>query len=267
MSATTTDGSRRARAERGHVMAGVMVLIALMLIFSTIVFQSWEEVLRRDNEAEMIFRAEEIVRAMVRYKKAYGAPPEKLEQLLDPGPQGQYFLRRAYTDPLVRGGKWGLLYAGPGGQLIDPNAQVTGFTKEQLDALGVDDRSFARRKLERQSMFGDGRQAGAQQPVFQPITDEGQMSSMGAGRQIAGLRLAGVRTLCDDEPFRIYKGQERYSDWLFTWVDLEKPKVPGQGGLQRGRGQQRRQQGALGQQDRQRPTPGSRRDRSGRGRR
>ena len=28
-------------------------------------------------------------------------------ELLDPGPQGQYFLRRSYTDPLVRGGKWG----------------------------------------------------------------------------------------------------------------------------------------------------------------
>jgi len=261
--AAVADGP--ARGERGHLMAGVMVLLAIMLIFSTIVFQSWEEVLRRDNEAEMIFRAEEIVRAMIRYKKAHGAAPEKLEQLLDPGPQGQYFLRRAYTDPLVRGGKWGLLYAGPGGGVLDPNAQVTGFTEEQLDALGVDDRAFARRKLERESPFGRGQEGGAQQPAFQPITDENQMSSMGGGRQYAGLQLAGVRSLCTDKPFRVYKGQEQYKDWLFTWVEAERPKVPGQ---DRRQGAGRRQpQSPLGQPDARRPGRESRQDRPRRGRR
>jgi hypothetical protein len=213
-------------------MAGVMVLLAIMLIFSTVAFQSWDEVARRDNEAEMIFRAEEIVRAIQRYRKDRGVPPAKLEDLLEPGSRGQYFIRQLYTDPLVKDGKWGLLYVGPGNVIIDPNAPQKHFTEEELDALGVDERARARKRL-----AAEGERPGTNPPVLQPLTDPTLGSAAGGGRQYAGLLLAGVRTLCDDLPFRVYKGNLRYPEWLFTWVDLEKPKLPGQpGGRGRGRG-------------------------------
>jgi hypothetical protein len=249
-------------------MAGVLVLLAIMLIFSTVVFQSWDEVLRRDNEAEMIFRAEEIVRAMQRYRKDFGAPPEKLEQLLEPGPKAQYYLRRAYTDPLVKNGKWGLLYAGPSGEIIDPNAPMLNLTEGQLDLAGISDKARIRKRLERdKSLLGQGQPPGARGSKFEPLRDEGQASEMGGGRQYGGLRLAGVRTLCSDEPFRVYKGQLYYREWLFTWVDLEQPKLPGQD-QRRGRGRGN-QPGSLGGLERTRPrgsgrSPGDRGRRGGR---
>ena len=54
--------------EHGHLMAGLMCLIAIKLIFATMVFQAWEDVLQRDKEAEMIFRGQEIARAIQRYR-------------------------------------------------------------------------------------------------------------------------------------------------------------------------------------------------------
>ena len=101
-------------------MAGLLVLLAIMLIFSTVVFQDWQDLAHRENEAEMIFRAQEISRAILRYRKDQGKAPDKLEQLMEPGSRAQYFMRRPYTDPLVEDGTWGLLYLGPGNQIIDP---------------------------------------------------------------------------------------------------------------------------------------------------
>ena len=59
----------RDRRQKGALMAGVVAMLAVSLIWSAIAFQAWIDVLRRDNEAEMIFRAEEIVRAIQRYRR------------------------------------------------------------------------------------------------------------------------------------------------------------------------------------------------------
>ena len=113
------------KSQRGHLMAGLMAGVAIMLILSTVAFQAWSDVLRRDNEAEMMFRAQDIVRAIQRYRRDHGGSgPLKMELLMEPGPKGQYYLRRLYEDPLVPDGKWGFLHLGPGGQIIDPNAKL-----------------------------------------------------------------------------------------------------------------------------------------------
>ena len=84
-------------------------MIAISLIWSAVAFQAWIDVLRRDNEAEMIFRAEEIVRAIQRYRRDHGghgaAQAERPARAL--AQQGSYYIRREYDDPLVTDGKWG----------------------------------------------------------------------------------------------------------------------------------------------------------------
>ncbi|HXV77114.1 MAG TPA: hypothetical protein VD788_12425, partial [Candidatus Polarisedimenticolaceae bacterium] len=72
--------------QAGYLMAALAAAVAVMVIFSTIAFQAWIDVLQRDNEAEMMFRAKDIARAIQRYRRDHGgAPPVKLEQLLEPG--------------------------------------------------------------------------------------------------------------------------------------------------------------------------------------
>jgi len=214
--------SRHKRAigggQQGHLMAGLVVILAIMMILSTVVFQGWQDVRRRDDEAEMIFRAQEIVRAIDRYRKDHGTPPMSLEQLIEPGTRAQYFARRLYEDPLVKDGQWGLLYIGPNNEIIDPDAAAPsaieiGVARENL-AAQLDRRNA---DLERQGI--DKRR-----PRFNLTSTQKQ--------QVGILPIGGVKSLSTDQPFRVYKGRTEYREWLFTILDL---MAPGQrGALVRG---------------------------------
>jgi type II secretory pathway pseudopilin PulG len=108
------------------LIVALMAGIAITMILTTVAVQAWSDVLRRDNEAEMIFRAQDIVRALKRFQMEKGKLPTELKELMEPGNKGQYFLRRLWKDPLVKGGQWQYLYASPAGGLFDPTAAVPG---------------------------------------------------------------------------------------------------------------------------------------------
>ncbi len=182
------------------LMVGLVAALAIFAIVSAEAFQVWEDVKRRDDEAEMMSRARQIVRALRRFQQDQGRLPTKLEELLEPGSRGQYFVRpSALVDPLVRDGQWGLLYLAPGGGIYDPGAPGA---EGQLEIGG---------------------QAGAP-PV----------GGIGGGRaqraqEVQGLPIAGVKSRATEKPFRVYKGQRDYSLWQFTIFDLEtRAGVPGQ---------------------------------------
>lgn len=259
------DGRERRRAsrgERGYLMAALAAAVAVMAIFSTLAFQAWVDLLRRDNEAEMIFRAQDLVRAIQRYRRDHGGVgPPKLENLIEPGPRGQYYLRKMWTDPLVTGGKWGLVYIGPGGQIIDPNSAQTptGLEGGLGGGTGIGGGrpggspfdSGLQQNPQTQQPGQPGQQPGQPgQPGQQPgqqqfrslMDDDPGADSNAGGRQLSGLPIAGVRTLCEDDPFRVYNGLTEYSEWLFTYLDLEQPQLPGRAGQQPGLPQSGNQQ-------------------------
>jgi type II secretory pathway pseudopilin PulG len=182
-------------------MAGLMAAVAIMMIFSALAFQAWTDVLRRDNEAEMIFRGREIARAIQRYRADHqNQGPAKLEDLMEPAPnRGNYYLRRLYDDPLVPNGKWGLLYMGPQGAIIDPAGTPLGGPAGP--AAG-------------QTVAGARPGQGQTQPLGGIANPAGQPG-------VTGLPIAGVRSRATGEPFRIYKGQIEYSRWTFTYLDAE----------------------------------------------
>jgi hypothetical protein len=203
------------------MMAGLMALLAIMLILSTVAFQAWEEVLRRDNEAEMIFRGQEIARAIARYRVDHNSiGPPSLGNLMEPGPRGQYYLRHEYRDPLVKDGVWGLLFDGPDGTIVDP----AGLVHPERN-LGFDD-AFGGSRFERD------RQAKPDEPkekAWNEDLEANRNPQMRDSRQIHGLgqRIAGVKSLATGKPFRIYKGREGYSQWHFTYQDYQL-QPPGQ---------------------------------------
>jgi type II secretory pathway pseudopilin PulG len=232
----SSDPSTR-HSERGHLMVGVMVLIAIMLIFSTIAVQSWDQVARRDNEAEMMFRAQEIVRALVRFRTDRGTLPNKLEDLIEPGQRGQYHIRQLYTDPLVRDGKWGLLYLGPGGEIIDPNNEnfdldadgdgtaLSGPISRPEDGAGT----LSRGDIMRQQRERKKNQGSRISPLRANRDTTLNETQMAGGTLLTGLPIAGVRSLSDDKPFRVYREEEDIQNWLFTVLDIDNPRVPGSG--------------------------------------
>jgi hypothetical protein len=211
----------RKRRQKGALMAGLIAMVAISLICSAVAFQAWIDVLRRDNEAEMIFRAEEIVRAIQRYRRDHGGQgPRKLSELLDPSPRRSYYIRREYDDPLVPDGKWGLLYMGPGGSILDPSVEP------ETGGLGL-----GLGGSQQNETPGEGRDLTPGVP-----TGAGQLGGVGnpgggAGEEGNGLPIAGVKTLCKERPFRIYKEETDYAKWLFTYLDLT-----GGGGAAKGKG-------------------------------
>ena len=64
---TVRGARRRLRlgGEEGHLMAGLLAAIMIMLIFSTMVFQSWSDLLHRENEEEMMFRARQLAHGLI----------------------------------------------------------------------------------------------------------------------------------------------------------------------------------------------------------
>jgi hypothetical protein len=236
-------------------MVAVVGMLAISLIWTAVAFQAWIDLLRRDNEAEMIFRAQEITRAIQRYRKDHGGQgPQKLDDLMEPSPnKGAYYMRRQYDDPLVPDGKWALLLMGPGGAIIDPSAQAEeGGLGIGIDGLGGSD---SQDPSQGQTLAGEqANNAGQLGGIGNRIGSDGQEGS--------GLPIAGVKSLCDETPFRVYKEEVEYSKWLFTYLDLEqggggaaKGKGKGKGGLSlrpgaRGAGAGGVGQGGAGQQRR-----------------
>ncbi len=190
----------RRNGERGHLMAALMLMLAIMMIMSTVVTQKWVDLLQREQEAEMMFRAKSITHAIRRHRRDQGQtqPLIKLEQLMEAGTRGQYFLRKLYEDPLVKDGKWGMLYQGPGGQIIDPNSAAA-------------EAGFVLGGTERQNTSQNQNPAG------------GLVNTGGEGgvQEVGGLPIIGVKSLCKKPAFRIYKGFTEYREWQFTLYDVD----------------------------------------------
>ena len=184
-------------------MVALMAGIAIMMILSSVAVQKWSDVVRRDNEAEMIFRAEDLVRGLKRFQKDQGKLPNELKELAEPGQKGQYFVRKVWTDPLVKGGKWKLLYAAPGGGIFDPSA-TTGDTPES---------PFGQEAANPGAVAGLAAGGGA------PETMPKLTLNPDGSTEVSGLPIAGVKTACTDSPFRIYRDKEEYMEWIFSVFD------------------------------------------------
>jgi type II secretory pathway pseudopilin PulG len=200
--------ARRNGKERGVLIVALMAGIAIMLILSTAAVQSWADITRRDNEAEMIFRAQDIVRALKRFQLDKGKLPTELKELLEPGQRGQYMLRQLWKDPLVKDGKWQLVYASPTGGLFDPTAPQVPPGTNGANPPGSPP-----------SLLNPTDNTGNPTAPFGAPPGTGNPGDPTADP--TGMPIAGVKTKCKDKPFRKYKDKTEYKEWVFSIFDLD----------------------------------------------
>jgi len=99
-------GSRS--AEAGFSLVALVAGMTIMLILMGAAMPSWKYVVQNEREQELYFRGDQIAWAVERYqKKNGGAAPPTLEVLV----KGKY-LRKAYTDPMTKDGKWRFIRVG-----------------------------------------------------------------------------------------------------------------------------------------------------------
>jgi type II secretory pathway pseudopilin PulG len=95
-------------SERGVSLVALMVGITFMLIAMAIMMPTWSYVIQNEREEELLFRGEQIARAIEGYQAKNGnALPVSLDVLV----KGR-FLRRAYRDPMMPDGKWRFMHPG-----------------------------------------------------------------------------------------------------------------------------------------------------------
>lgn len=180
---------RRAADEAGYTLVGLMVAVMVINIMLAAAATSVVTVDRRAREAELIWRGQQIARAIDCFRAtAAGEPLERLEQLVQ-----ESCLRRLYADPVARDGQWRILTQQ---DLADGTiADLLGVTQPTPGAPGA---------------------GGAAGSVFdRPF---GVISGQGDFR--SRLRsgpdgIVGVASTAPGESLRMLNGRRRYAEWVF----------------------------------------------------
>jgi len=103
--------------QRGFTYVMVLVaVVALGIVLETATIQS-SQVLKREQETELLFRGQAYRQAIARYYETRKVYPRSLKDLLnDPQSANKHYLRSLYPDPMSRGKTpWTLLRAPDGG--------------------------------------------------------------------------------------------------------------------------------------------------------
>lgn len=113
--------------EEGYMLLGLIVAIALILLWLGVAATNAAFAIRRDREVEAARRADDYVRAIRLYYKKFGHYPGSIEQLENSN--NIRFLRRKWIDPLTGTTDWRLISVGQN------KTTVKGFFGEPLAGL------------------------------------------------------------------------------------------------------------------------------------
>jgi len=199
--------------QRGYAMAALLVSIGVMMVVMTVAMPVWRTQAQREKEAELVFRGEQIARAINLYMRKMGGGnyPPSLDVLV----QGR-FLRKKYKDPMTKDGEWDVILAAGGvpGQGGQPQ-QTPGIGPGRIGAPATGLGAPPSRNSN---------------PTPSPFSGS-QMGAAGG--------MMGVRSKSKDSSFKLYKGSgTHYNEWLFLFSSVSnRPGVPG-GQVAPGRGSQ-----------------------------
>src|SRR5262245_54147869 len=92
---------------RGYAMVALLVAMSIMALMLGLALPMWQTAIRREREAELVFRGEQYVQAIRLFQRRYaGTFPPDVDVLVK-----QRFLRRRYQDPMT-GSDFQPVYAG-----------------------------------------------------------------------------------------------------------------------------------------------------------
>ncbi|MGC4082068.1 MAG: type II secretion system protein [Vicinamibacterales bacterium] len=193
------------RGQHGYAMAALLVGMAVAAVLMTAVLPTWRQMVRREKEAELVFRGQQYVRAIALFQKKSG--PGVLPPDLDTLVNGR-FLRKKFKDPITNDDF----------DLLSPTQAAGGTGAQPAQGRGA--------------TSGDQPQTG--RGLGAPATTGTVVSAQAGGRGGAG-GVIGVASKSRDASIRVYNGRSRYNEWQFIFVQQPTPGAGGAGG-QRGAG-------------------------------
>ena len=172
-------------AGRGYTLVALVVIFAVMSILVAAALPYWSQVMKRDKEAELIFRGLQYAEAIRVFQLRFNRLPNSLDELIEVNPRS---IRRLWKDPMTDSGEWEVVQGQVGGAAARPGQVVAGGT-----APG------GRQEL------GDTSEASSRRRAPGPII--------------------GVRSRSKDEALRSFMGASSYSQWLFSVDTIPAPVV------------------------------------------
>ncbi len=194
-------------ADAGFTLVMLVMVIAIMAIMMGVAVQAVSFQMKREREAELIFRGQQYVEAIRIYKAKYGRNPMRLKEIWEADPK---VIRKKWKDPITDSEKWGIVFLGQERQV--------GVRK----IPGLDDGAPLPTGT---AGIGAGRPGGQRDrgglPDGVSRNDEGELIGP----------IVGVHSTSCDESIKIYEGRTTYCEWRF----FLKPDQQG-GGRGGGRG-------------------------------
>jgi len=180
-----------------------MMMVTILVVSLTAAVPSVYVAGQREREEELVFRGNEYARAIAFFHRRFNRYPTSVNELLRTS--GLRFLRRAYTDPMTREGKWRFVHANAAGHVFDSHVltappQAVGSKQEDSSAVPI---------------RGQRRPGGFS-------SDENEMQ---------GAFIMGVASTSKKESFRVWNNHTHYDEWEFLGTEaLLAPAVfPGAG--------------------------------------
>ena len=210
--------------ESGYTLIGMMVVVAVINVSLAVAVTSTATLGRRAREAELIWRGEQIARAVGCYEQtSTGQPLSKLEQLVEAD-----CLRRLYRDPMVSDGQWRILR-----QQDVADGTIAALLGAVVDNAGVSP-----------SLAPSAATIGQQGSAVGPGADTSRFPRRPTLR-LAGAGTGGENTIVGvvsrsvETSLRGYGDKRKYSQWVFLGGQaiVASARAPVDGGMQAASGQ------------------------------
>ena len=174
-------------------MAALLVALNIMAIVLTVALPAWRTMIKREKEAELIWRGQQYSRAIGLFQRKYANTfPPNLDILLN-----ERFLRKKYKDPMTKDGEFQLLYAAsqnaPGQPQAPGQAQTPGSQTPGSQTPGL---------VPQKGQVGT-------QPSPLDVGSQGPAGARGG--------IMGVSSKSTETSLREFNGRTKYNEWAFIW--------------------------------------------------
>jgi type II secretory pathway pseudopilin PulG len=211
-------------------MVMFVIIIAIMSISMGVAVQTAEFQMRREREAELIFRGKQYIEAIRLYKLKYGRYPMQLKEIYEAKPR---VIRKQWKDPITDSENWGIIFLGQEGrvpgqrgrQLVGP-----GGVQSPFDSGG---RPIGTHTPSQAGGRQESAQSGSADDSKQDIDPRtglprSTLDEVDADRKMGPI--VGVHSTSCDEAIKIYEGHTTYCEWKFVYREQQRPGAGGRRG-------------------------------------
>lgn len=189
--------------EGGYTLVILAVTTAVIGILLTATLPTWSTAVKREKEAELVFRGMQYAEAIRVYQNRFQSLPTSLDQLVERKPRS---IRQLWKDPMTDDGEWEVIHATAGGRRGRQPPGRRGQSDRERD--GEEEES------EEEQRDRDGRRPGTRG---------------GEGQRVGPI--TGVRSRSEEESLMIFDGEDTYDAWEFVIELVPAPQTRPETGI------------------------------------